>query len=170
MLIVDSQIHLWQNGKMSGHHRQIPTYSADDALAEMATAGVDGAVIHPPSSLGEAVNTLAVEAVRQHPATFCILGHFDLDSPDQHLASINRITLDIDLARLVNHEEFLRSITLAKASLTLPVDPRDSSTEIIRVRDLNARLIIKGRQIEIAQAEADLSGIHLIVRGDVSRG
>ena len=23
MLIVDSQIHLWQNGKMSAHHRQI---------------------------------------------------------------------------------------------------------------------------------------------------
>ena len=40
MLIVDSQIHIWQNGKMSAHHRQIPTYSIDDALAEMAQAGV----------------------------------------------------------------------------------------------------------------------------------
>ena len=61
MLIVDSQIHLWQNGKMSAHHRQIPTYSVDDALAEMASAGVDAAVIHPPSSLGEPVNALASE-------------------------------------------------------------------------------------------------------------
>ena len=51
MLIVDSQIHLWKNGKMSAHHRQIPTYAADDALAEMASAGVDAAVIHPPSAL-----------------------------------------------------------------------------------------------------------------------
>src|SRR5262252_10871115 len=83
MLIVDSQIHLWQNGKMSGHHRQIPTYSASDALAEMASAGVDAAVIHPPSSHGEAVNVLAVEAVRAHPDKFCILGHFDLQSPDR---------------------------------------------------------------------------------------
>jgi predicted TIM-barrel fold metal-dependent hydrolase len=83
MLIVDSQIHLWQDAKMSGHHRQIPTYSVDDALAEMATAGVDCAVIHPPSSLGEAVNAYAVEAVRQHPDKFCILGHFDLQSPDR---------------------------------------------------------------------------------------
>ena len=83
MLIVDSQIHLWQNGKMSAQHRQIPTYSADDALAEMASAGVDCAVIHPPSALGEAVNVLAVEAVRQHPDKFCILGHFDLQSPDR---------------------------------------------------------------------------------------
>ncbi len=79
----DSQIHLWQNGKMSAQHRQIPTYSADDALAEMASAGVDCAVIHPPSALGEAVNVLAVEAVRQHRDKFCILGHFDLQSPDR---------------------------------------------------------------------------------------
>src|SRR5439155_23307379 len=83
MLIVDSQIHLWQNSKMSPHHRQIPTYSVDDAVAEMASAGVDCAVIHPPSSLGEPVNALAVEAVRRHPSKFCILGHFDLESPDR---------------------------------------------------------------------------------------
>ena len=83
MLIVDSQIHLWQNGKMSAHHRQIPTYSVDDALAEMASAGVDCAVIHPPSSLGEPVNVLAVDAVKRHPSKFCILGHFDLLSPDR---------------------------------------------------------------------------------------
>ncbi|HKU71334.1 MAG TPA: amidohydrolase family protein [Burkholderiales bacterium] len=82
MLIVDSQIHIWKNGKMSPHHRQIPTYSADDALAEMKTAGVDCAVIHPPSALGEAANELAVEAVKNHPDKFCILGHFDLKSPD----------------------------------------------------------------------------------------
>jgi len=83
MLIVDSQIHIWQNGKMSPHHRQIPTYSAVDALAEMKTAGVDCAVIHPPGALGEPVNALAVEAVRSHPDKFCILGHFDLLSPDR---------------------------------------------------------------------------------------
>src|SRR2546421_3373233 len=69
MLIVDSQIHIWQNGKMSAHHRQIPTYSKDDALAEMKSAGVDCAVLHPPSALGEAVNVLAVEAARRHPDT-----------------------------------------------------------------------------------------------------
>src|SRR5712691_10331359 len=83
MQIVDSQIHIWENGKMSAHHRQIPTYSMDDALAEMASAGVDAAVIHPPSSLGEAVNTLAVEAVRKHPDKFCILGNFDLQAPNR---------------------------------------------------------------------------------------
>ncbi len=81
MQIVDSQIHLWANDKMAPQHRQVATYSMDDALREMAEAGVDAAVIHPPSALGEAVNLLAVDAVRQHPDKFCILGHFDLRSP-----------------------------------------------------------------------------------------
>jgi len=83
MLIVDSQIHIWQNGRMSSHHRQVDTYSMEEALAEMASAGVDCAVIHPPSSLGEPVNTYAVEAVQRHPDKFCILGHFDPQIPDR---------------------------------------------------------------------------------------
>jgi predicted TIM-barrel fold metal-dependent hydrolase len=83
MPIVDSQIHLWENARMSPQHRQIPIYSMDDALQEMAGAGVDAAVIHPPSTLGEAMNALAVDAARQHPDTFCILGNFDLQSPDR---------------------------------------------------------------------------------------
>jgi predicted TIM-barrel fold metal-dependent hydrolase len=83
MLIVDSQIHIWKNGKMSPHHRQDPSYLAEDALKEMAGAGVDCAVIHPPSALGEPSNELAVEAVRKYPDKFCILGHFDLKSPDR---------------------------------------------------------------------------------------
>ena len=83
MLIVDSQIHLWKNGKMAPQHRQIPSYLAEDALAEMGEAGVQCAVIHPPSALGEPANELAVEAVRKYPDKFCILGHFDLKSPDR---------------------------------------------------------------------------------------
>jgi len=83
MQIVDSQIHLWENARMSPQHRQIPTYSMDDALQEMVAAGVDAAVLHPPSTLGEAVNVLAVDAARQHPDKFCILGNFDLQSPDR---------------------------------------------------------------------------------------
>lgn len=83
MLIIDSQIHIWQNGRMSPHHRQVETYSIEDAFAEMKSAGVDGAVIHPPSSLGEAVNIYAEDAVRKHPEKFCILGHMDLLRPDR---------------------------------------------------------------------------------------
>ena len=83
MQIVDSQIHLWENARMSAQHRQIPTYNVDDALKEMAEAGVDAAVIHPPSTLGEGPNAQAVEAVKSYPSKFCILGNFDLQAPNR---------------------------------------------------------------------------------------
>jgi len=80
MLIVDGQIHLWEKGTPSAHHRQEP-YSMAQALAGMDEAGVDRAVIHPvmwdPDS-----NELAVEAVRAHPDRFAILGWFYLDRPE----------------------------------------------------------------------------------------
>ena len=82
MLIVDSQIHIWENETMSGHHRQVRTYSKDDALKEMATAGVDAALLHPPSALPN-TNATAIEAARQHPDKFAILGHFDLTDPSK---------------------------------------------------------------------------------------
>jgi len=81
MLIVDSQIHIWENARMSAHHRPISTYSKDDALKEMAQAGVDAAVLHPPSSLPQTVPT-AIEAARLHPDKFAILGHFPVEKPE----------------------------------------------------------------------------------------
>ncbi len=83
MLIVDSQIHIWRNGRMSSHHRQVDNFPVDEALAEMAVAGVDCAVLHPPGALGDDVNVQAVEAVQAHPDRFCTLGHFDLQRPDR---------------------------------------------------------------------------------------
>src|SRR5262249_43676187 len=56
-------------------------YSADDALKEMDEAGVTAAVIHPPGWDPNA-NALAVEAARQHPNRFAILGNFPLDRPE----------------------------------------------------------------------------------------
>jgi hypothetical protein len=80
MLIVDAQIHLWEKGTPSPHHRQEP-YSAEEAIAGMDAASVDRALIHPvlwdPDS-----NELAVEAVRKYPARFAIMGWFYLDDPN----------------------------------------------------------------------------------------
>jgi hypothetical protein len=45
MLIVDGQIHLWEKGVPSAHHRQEP-YSAEEAIAAMNSGGVDRALIH----------------------------------------------------------------------------------------------------------------------------
>ncbi len=81
MRIVDAQVHLWSAGTPSGHHRQVPAFTAEALLAEMAEAGVDAALIHPPS-WDPGANEVAVEAVQRHPGRFAILGQFPLDAPE----------------------------------------------------------------------------------------
>ena len=78
-IIVDSQVHIWQNSVPSlPHHRQIPSYTTDDLLEEMDEAGVDAAVIHPPG-WDPGGDHLALEAARRHPDRLSILGKLPLD-------------------------------------------------------------------------------------------
>ena len=79
-MIVDAQIHLWDKGTPPAHHQQQP-FSMDQALAGMAAAGVDRAVIHPPMWDPDS-NEIAVAAARAHPDRFAILGWFALDRPE----------------------------------------------------------------------------------------
>jgi predicted TIM-barrel fold metal-dependent hydrolase len=81
--IVDAQVHIWSGGKPGNlRHRQVPAFTKDELLAEMKEAGVDAAVIHPPTSWDPNANALAIEAARQHPDRFAILGNFPLDRPE----------------------------------------------------------------------------------------
>lgn len=80
MLIVDAQVHIWENARLGAHHRQISTFSKDDLLKEMDEAGVDAAIICPPFSLFE-VNDLAVAAHQAHPDRLGVMGWFPLDEP-----------------------------------------------------------------------------------------
>src|SRR4029450_7206278 len=77
MLIVDAQIHLWNAGNpTTPWHRQIPAYTKADALSEMDAGGVDAAVLTPHTPWDPKANELAIEAARQHPDRFVILGNF----------------------------------------------------------------------------------------------
>ncbi len=83
MLIVDAQIHLWNAGNpTSATHRQVPAYLKDDALKEMDAGGVDAALLTPHTPWDPNANELAIEAARQHPDRFAILGNFPLDKPE----------------------------------------------------------------------------------------
>lgn len=82
MLIIDAQVHIWGSGKPSAHHRQTSVYTAEELIKEMDAAGVNGAVLHPPSWDSES-NKLAVEAAKKYPDKFCSLGWFPLDDPEQ---------------------------------------------------------------------------------------
>jgi predicted TIM-barrel fold metal-dependent hydrolase len=82
MLIVDSQVHIWESGMPTNRaHRQVSSFTKDDLLKEMDEAGVNAAIIHPPGWDPKA-NEVAVEAARQHPERLAILGNFPLDRPE----------------------------------------------------------------------------------------
>jgi L-fuconolactonase len=91
MLIVDAQVHIWGADTPArpwpaGHahraHRPQP-FSKDDLLAEMAAAGVDRAVIVPPSWEGDR-NDLALAAAQAHPGKFAVMGRPPLDKKEPH--------------------------------------------------------------------------------------
>ena len=89
MIVADAQVHIWGAdtperpwpvGNAHRAHRPAP-FSKDDLLAEMAAAGVDRAVIVPPSWEGDR-NDLALAAAQAHPGKFAVMGRPPLDSRD----------------------------------------------------------------------------------------
>jgi predicted TIM-barrel fold metal-dependent hydrolase len=82
MQIIDAQVHIWGSGKPSDHHRQTSIFTAEELIAEMDEAGVDGAVLHPPS-WDPGSNAMAIEAAINYLNKFCSLGWFPLDDPAQ---------------------------------------------------------------------------------------
>jgi predicted TIM-barrel fold metal-dependent hydrolase len=93
-LIIDSQVHLWeahrpdrpwpaeQIGKPSfvtmpgaRPHRPEPL-GAEELLGMMDKAGVDRAVIVPPSPVGDS-NDTALEAAIKYPSRFAVMGRFN---------------------------------------------------------------------------------------------
>ena len=86
MLIVDSQVHIWGADtperpwpKRAPPQRPVPL-GADELLRDMDAAGVDRAIIVPPSWEGDR-NDLAIEAARAHPNRFAIMGRLDPQDP-----------------------------------------------------------------------------------------
>jgi predicted TIM-barrel fold metal-dependent hydrolase len=81
MRIVDAQVHIWSGGTPLAHHRQVASLSAGEMLKEMDAAGVDAAIIHPPSWDANS-NAVAIEAARKYPNRFAILGQFPPEKPE----------------------------------------------------------------------------------------
>lgn len=84
-LIADAQVHIWAANTRerpwpARHkpHREIPL-GKDELLREMNAAGVDRAVIVPPSWEGER-NDLGLAAARAHPDRFAVMGRIDPDA------------------------------------------------------------------------------------------
>src|SRR5258705_6122324 len=81
MLIIDSQVHVWPPDRPDrplgpGHTERTP-YSYQQLIADMDRAGIDRAILVPPS-IDANRNDYAVEAVRKHPGRFAIMGKVPL--------------------------------------------------------------------------------------------
>jgi predicted TIM-barrel fold metal-dependent hydrolase len=94
MIITDAQVHVWEAHRPdrpwpaeslaspsfvavpgARPHRAEPI-GADEMVAMMDAAGVDRAVIVPPSPAGDR-NDTALEAAARHPERFVVMGRFD---------------------------------------------------------------------------------------------
>jgi predicted TIM-barrel fold metal-dependent hydrolase len=84
MKIIDAQVHIWSKTVMppTGAHRKVSKFTAGELLKEMDEAGVDAALIHPPASWDPDSNALAIEAAREYPDRFAVMGQFALDRPE----------------------------------------------------------------------------------------
>lgn len=89
MRIVDAQVHIWQSdnpdrpwppGNAGRAHRPVPL-EADGLLQEMDSAGVERAILVPPSWEGDR-NDLSIAAARRHPGRFGVMGRLSLTDPD----------------------------------------------------------------------------------------
>ena len=79
MQIVDAQIHLWATGLPNNKaHIQETSFTAKQAIALMDEAGVDAAIIHPPSWDPKS-HELALAAVNDYPNRFAIMGTLPLN-------------------------------------------------------------------------------------------
>ncbi len=88
MLVTDAQIHVWEVDRAdrpwpaNRNQPQLPNgFSAEQAIAAMDAAGVDRAVIVPPTWVGEN-NLTALEAAGRYPSRFAVMGRFDPMMPD----------------------------------------------------------------------------------------
>src|SRR5213079_313050 len=88
MRIVDAQIHLWGSGLPSNMaHRQVTSFTTEEAVGMMDEGGIDAAVIHPPG-WDPGSDQMATKAVGDYPGRFAILGAFPLDEQERSRAAI----------------------------------------------------------------------------------
>ncbi|HLH94471.1 MAG TPA: amidohydrolase family protein [Xanthobacteraceae bacterium] len=88
MQIIDSQVHIWAADtperpwapNMEGRAHLAEPLTAEALLAMMDEAGVDGAVLVPPSLEGDR-NDLALAAAAKYPDRFAVMGRLDFTKP-----------------------------------------------------------------------------------------
>ena len=88
MMIIDSQVHVWPpdrpDRRLGEGVGERQPYGYDRLVADMDRAGVDRAILVPPS-FDHDRNDYALEAVRSHPDRFAIMGRVALKAADRDM-------------------------------------------------------------------------------------
>lgn len=84
-MIIDSQVHIWNRttpGTLLRSHLPGPPgpFTAERLIGMMAEAGVDKAILVPPSAERDG-NDVVLEATRAYPGRFAVMGRFEADAP-----------------------------------------------------------------------------------------
>ncbi len=82
-------------------------------------------------------------------------------------ASINNITLDIDIAKLLRKQQFLNTIEFRDADISFPIDPADPDGGRLEIKDFSARIQLPENKIEIERAGCDFHGVHVTLVGSL---
>jgi predicted TIM-barrel fold metal-dependent hydrolase len=86
MIIVDSQVHVWPpdrpDRRLGAGVGERKPYGYEELLRDMNRAGVDRAILVPPSFDADR-NDYALEAVRSYPDRFAVMGRIALEQPGE---------------------------------------------------------------------------------------
>jgi predicted TIM-barrel fold metal-dependent hydrolase len=91
--IIDSQVHIWAENtperpwapNMEGRAHLPEPLTAEKLAGMMAEAGVDAAILVPPSLEGDR-NDLALDAAQRYPGRFAVMGRIDFTKPQARAA------------------------------------------------------------------------------------
>ncbi len=162
-MIIDAQVHIWadnsperqwpeagQAGRTAVPHR-IPAYGAHELLADMDAAGIDRAVIVPPSWEGER-NDVAAAAHAAFPQRLAFMGRLDVRSAGagEELARIAATPGALGVRLLVGGDIAVEDLAgldwlwggLADAGLSVMLAPRGNFEAIAGLAQRHAKLRI----------------------------
>ncbi len=85
------------------------------------------------------------------------------------LATVDKLTLDVDYSKALQKEVFIEGLDLRNASVSFPIDPDDPRSETLQLKDFSARVFLMGDRLDIRKAEGYLYGLRVKITGSLLR-
>jgi len=154
LLIVDSQVHAWERGEATGHHRKAPI-TVEVLIDAMTTAGIDRVVLVPPLWDPDG-NAYSLAAALRHPEKFAVVGLLPLDRPDsrERLASWKQQPGMLGIRFLFNTPDRLAPLVAGELDWVWP---------IVEAAALPVMILIPGALPLVAGIAERCPGLRIIV-------